>query len=67
MSSETEKLNYRIYLYKSLKREIYTDKFLNNSFEFNSSAPLFPATLSSPPRSFSLLTIQEGCTLNKGC
>ena len=36
-------------------------------YEFNSSAPLFPATLSSPARTFSLLNIQEGCTLNKGC
>ena len=38
-----------------------------NSYEFNSSDPLFPAALSSPPRTFSLLNIQEGCTLNKGC
>ena len=38
-----------MYLYKSLKRGIYTDKFLINGYEFNSSAPLFPATFSSPP------------------
>ena len=60
-------LSRGIYLYKSLKRGIYTDKFLINSFQFNSSAPLFPATLSNPPRTLSLLTIQEGCTLNKRC
>ena len=46
---------------------IYTDKFLINSYEFNSLSPLFRAVLSSPPRTFSLLNIQEGCTLNKGC
>ena len=60
-----------MHLYKSLKRGIYTDKFLINGYEFNSSAPLFPATFSSPPRdpsrTFSLLNIQDGCTLNKGC
>ena len=56
-----------IYLYKSLIRGICTDKFLINSYEFSSSTLLFPATLSSPPRTFSLLNIQEGCTLNKGC
>ena len=42
------------------------DVMWKHSFEFNSSAPLFLATLSSPPRTFSLLNIQEGCTLNKG-
>ena len=55
------------YLYESLKRGIYPDKFLINSYEFNTSALLFPATSSSPPLSFGLLNIQEGCTLNKGC
>ena len=54
-------------MYKSLRRGIYTDKALINSYEFNSSAPPFPATLSSPPRTFPLLDIQEGCTLDKGC
>ena len=38
-----------------------------NSYKFSSSASLFPAALSSPPLTFSLLNIQEGCTLNKGC
>ena len=55
------------YRYESLKQGIYTDKFLIHSYEFNSSALLFPATSSSPPLTFSLLNIQEGCTLNKGC
>ena len=41
--------------------------WLINNYEFNSSDPLFPAVLSSPPRTFSLLNIQEGCTLNKVC
>ena len=36
-------LSRGIYLYKSLKRGIYTEKSLINSYEFNSSAPLFPA------------------------
>ena len=60
-------LSRGIYRYKSLKQVIYTDKFLINSYEFNSSTPLFPATLSSPPWTFSLLNIQDACTLNKGC
>ena len=53
-----------IYLYKSLKRWIYTNKFLINSYHFNSSALLFPPTFTSPPRTFSLSNIQERCTLN---
>ena len=47
-------------MHKSLKQEIYTEKFLVNSREFNSSAPLFPATSSSPPQTFSLLNTEEG-------
>ena len=60
-------LSQGIYLYKSLKQGFCTYKFLINSYEFNSSTPLFPATLSSPRQTFSLLNIQEACTLNKGC
>ena len=60
-------LSRGIYLYESLKRGIYIDTFLINSYEFNSSALLSPARSSNPPLTFSLLNIQEGCTLNKGC
>ena len=57
-----ESLVSGIDLYNSLKRGIYIDKYprggiytdnsLVNFHKFNSSAPLFPATLSSPPRTF---------------
>ena len=57
-------LSQGIYLYRSLKRGIYTAKFLIDSYQFNSLASLFPAKLPSPPRTFSLLNTQDGCTLN---
>ena len=60
---------FRFWLFciKSLSRGIYTDKFLFNSLWIQFVSPALPATLSSPPGTFSLLNIQEGCTLNKGC
>ena len=65
----TEGTRERVCLKRSLEWGIYTDKSLINSncYQFNSSAPLLPTTLSTPARTFTLLNIQEGCTLNKGC
>ena len=55
-----------IYLYKSLKRGICTDKSLiYNQIQFISAA--LPCYIIKPSSDFQLVNIQRGYKLNKGC
>ena len=55
-----------IYLCNSLKRGIYTNKFLiQNQIQFISAA--LPCYIIKPSPDFQLVNIQQGCKLNKGC